>query len=1046
MVCRVGIGVAVWLLATTVANSAQELPSSGSQYVCDVWQVEDGLPQNSVTSIKQTSDGYLWLGTFNGLARFDGVRFTVFDEGNTPALGSSRIVRLDIGPRGELWIITEQGALTRLSEGHFQQFTDREGLPRAGAAAVIRGPDDATVLLDWAGGIHRLAGEGWIHDPHWEFPRGETITLYTDPDDNAWVWFHQQAQIGRVLEGQIVALEPPDEVQGAGVKSFAPSRARGLWIVLANKIWHYDPEDSSWKQTDWEVPPSMHALTQTLEDRQGNLWVGTYGQGLLRFGSSAGCQRFTAQNGLAHDAVRALWEDREGSIWVGTDGGGLNRLKPRNVVMYDGRHGLTADVVMSVAPDPQDPEALWLGTNGGGFNRFRRGMITPIVLEPHLQSNDFVYGLFADRDGGLWFGSYDEGIWRYHKGVLERAGNRGRWAGKPLLAGLQDNAGTIWLGGGFGLVTLKEGRFTDLHSKLGWSNLVVRALAEDSAGTVYAGTYGMGLARFRQGRWTWFTEADGLSDNHISALYVDRDDTLWIGTVNGGLSRFRDGCFHTATLQDGLPSNSVFGVLEDGLGQLWLGSNRGLVRFRRRELNDYLDGLSETLPWHLLNREDGLNSSECGGGAQPSCCKTPDGKLWFATVKGLAMVDPTRLRSNPFAPPVVIEEVLLDGEQIADQWSLAGDRGAGTASVGKLATVSNPDATLVHLGKNESPLCPLIVPPGKRRLEIHFTALSLMMPHKVRFRYWIEGLDASWIDAGTARTASYSHLPPGQYRFRVIACNNDGIWNETGAALAITVLPQWWQTWAFRAGAVAGVGGLLSWALLLRWRRAQHERAVETAFTQRLIRSQEDERHRIAGELHDSLGQDLLVIKNRALLGLRGAEAPSHSAEQLQEISKIAEQSLEGVREISRNLRPFHIDRLGLTKAIEAMVAAAAGASGFRCNVELRSVDGLLPRHSEIHLYRIIQELVNNIIKHSDASEASLSLGPAHGKLVLTVQDDGRGFDYATVFGRPASEHGLGLTDIAERVRMLGGKLQCDSRPGKGTRWGIEIPVTKTTL
>lgn len=321
-----------------------------------------------------------------------------------------------------------------------------------------------------------------------------------------------------------------------------------------------------------------------------------------------------------------------------------------------------------------------------------------------------------------------------------------------------------------------------------------------------------------------------------------------------------------------------------------------------------------------------------------------------------------------------------------------------------------------------------------------------MMPHKVRFRYWIEGLDKSWIEAGPARTASYAHLPSGHYHFRVIACNNDGVWNETGAALAITVLPQWWQTWTFRTGFVAGVGGLLRWFLLLRWRRAQHERAVETAFTQRLIRSQEEERHRIAGELHDSLGQDLLVIKNRALLGLRGAETPSHAVEQLQEISKIAAQSLEGVHEISRNLRPFHIDRLGLTKAIEVLVEAAAGASGFRCRVALRSVDGLLPPRSEIHLYRIIQELVNNIIKHSDASEASLSLGPSQGKLVLTVQDDGRGFDYAAVFGRPASEHGLGLTDIAERVRILDGKLQCDSRPGKGTRWDIEIPVATPPL
>jgi signal transduction histidine kinase/ligand-binding sensor domain-containing protein len=1018
-----GVGIALWLLGFTLTTSAAEFPSNSDQYTSDHWQVEDGLPQNSITSIKQTSDGYLWLGTFNGLARFDGVRFTVFDEGNTPALGSSRIVRLDVGPQGNLWIITEEGALTRLANGKFQRFTAEEGFPAAGAAAVIRGPANSVLLLDRKGDVHRLSGDRWSRDPLWEFSGDGGITLYTDSDGNPWVWFRQKGRIGRVVNGEVAWLEAPGEVQGAEVKTFAPSRAGGLWLVIANRIWFHETKSSTWKPTDWEVPAPVHGFTYMLEDRGGNLWLGTYGGGLLRFGSSAICERFTLRSGLSHAAVRALWEDREGSIWVGTDGGGLNRLKPRKVVMFDQRHGLTADVVMSVTPDLQEDGALWLGINGGGLNRLQQGKITPVVVEPLLPRDAFVYGAFADREGGLWMGTYDQGTWRYHGGRLRRVGESGQWVGQPLLTGLQDRAGTIWLGGGFGVAIVRNGRLENLNAHLGMSNLIVRALAEDSAGRIYVGTHGNGLSRFAQGRWTHYSEEDGLSDNHISALYVDREDSLWIGTVNGGLGRLHQGRFSTLTLRDGLPSNSIFGVVEDELGRLWLGSNRGLVCLPRQELMDYLDQRRPALVYRVLNRADGLNSSECGGGAQSSCCRTPDGKLWFATVKGLAMVDPASLQSNPLPPPVIIEEVWLDGQPVA---------------------AARLMAQAQNLPTDRRCSQRIVVPHGKPRLEIQYTALSLMIPQKVRFRYWIEGLDADWIDAGSARTASYAHLPPGNYRFRVIACNNDGVWNTTGAALGITVLPPWWQTWSFRALAVAAVGGLLFWLVRLHWRRIQHVRAVETAFTQRLIRSQEAERHRIAAELHDSIGQDLLVIKNRALLGLRNVDTASPPADQLQEISKVATQSLEGVREISRNLRPFHIDRLGLTKAVEVMVTAAVNASGLRCSVELQPVDGLLAPDSEIHLYRITQELVNNIIKHSDASEASLCLKPAHGKVTLTVEDDGRGFDYAVVFGRPASEHGFGLADIAERVRILSGKLQCDSRPGKGTRWQIEIPFAKT--
>jgi two-component sensor histidine kinase/streptogramin lyase len=583
-----------------------------------------------------------------------------------------------------------------------------------------------------------------------------------------------------------------------------------------------------------------------------------------------------------------------------------------------------------------------------------------------------------------------------------------------MLAGLEDQSGGIWLGGRGGLLRWQDGQPVQIDPVPGWSNVVVRVIAEDSAGNIYVGTSGKGLLRWRGGEWRAYSKKDGLGSDTVAALYIDAEDTVWIGTWHGGLSRFKEGRFFNYSILDGLPSNCVGSITEDDHGHLWFGSNRGLFRIQKQQLTSVAEQGRKPLVVNSYGMADGLSTLECVGGAQPTVCNAPDGNLWFATVRGVAVVNPGELAVNRVPPPVIIEEVTIDEEALAPHQGAWSSAGSG-----------------------------ITVPAGKDRLELRFTGLSFGAPERIRFRYRLDGLDAAWVDAGTSRKASYAHLPPGRYRFHVTACSKDGVWNEAGTSLAIAVLPPWWMTWWFRVAVVLGTGGVLFWLLLLRWRRMQHERSIETAFAQRLIHSQEGERKRIAAELHDCIGQNLLAIKNWALLGLRSGGDQSRKTAELQQISEIATQSIEEVREICRNLRPHQIDRLGITKAIELMTGTASSAAGLRCDIEIGPVDGLLAQNAEIHFYRIIQELLSNIIKHSYASSAFVFVKPEERNLVLRVEDDGRGFDFEAVLGRPASEHGMGLSDIAERVKILGGKLQCDSRPGAGARWRIEVPMQR---
>jgi signal transduction histidine kinase len=429
-----------------------------------------------------------------------------------------------------------------------------------------------------------------------------------------------------------------------------------------------------------------------------------------------------------------------------------------------------------------------------------------------------------------------------------------------------------------------------------------------------------------------------------------------------------------------------------------MSSNRGIYRVSRRGLQDFAEGRISSITSVSYGKEDGLANTECNGGRQPAGLRARDGRLWFPTQGGVAVIDIALLTTNPLPPPVVIEDVYLNRQQIG----------------------------LSHEVR---------IDPGQENLEIHYTGLSFIKPEYMRFRYRMEGLDSGWIDAGNRRAAYYPYLPPGSYTFVVRAANSDGVWSDEEQRLRITVLPPFWRTWWFAA---LSAFALVAIALLAYRRRVsalKRAHSAQEAFSRQLIESQERERKRIASELHDSLGQNLLVIKNWAMIGLGALKDGERGRDEFQEISSAAAQSISEVREISYNLRPHLLDEVGLTEALRSMLKKVAASSGIEFSVEIDPIDDLFSKPSEISIYRIVQEGVNNIVRHAEARSAQVSIREDGREVTIRISDDGKGFNPSGgVNGK-----GLGLVGMAERARMLGGKFAAHSAPGEGTNIFVKV-------
>ncbi|MGH7176570.1 MAG: ligand-binding sensor domain-containing protein, partial [Tepidisphaeraceae bacterium] len=676
-------------------------------------------------------------------------------------------------------------------------------------------------------------------------------------------------------------------------------------------------------------------------------------------------------------SFRTFYEDREGNLWLGTNGQGLYRVRKQAITTYSKPQGL---VDRNVYPIYQDRAgAIWIGAWQSGLSRLRDGSFTNYTVRDGLASG-LVTALYEDRAGRLWVGAHHDhnGGLRILKlgqdGRFTTVGNQSGQGGqilpdRTLVSAIhEDRAGALWFGTTRGLARYQAGVSTIYTEKDGLAGDDVRVIIEDAAGQLWIGAYG-GLTRLKDGQFTGWTERDGLPSNNVRALYQDREGVLWIGTYDGGLGRFKDGRFTRYTTRDGLFNNGVFQILEDARGRFWISSNRGIYRVRKEELNEFAAGQRREITSIAYGRSDGMLNVECNGGLQPAGIKARDGRLWFPTQDGAAVIDPEAMPANPQPPPVIIESFLLDNAPVVFDREVR-------------------------------------IQPNQENFEIQYTALSFINAENLRFKYKLEGLDHDWIDAGTRRTAYYPHVPPGDYTFRVIAANSDGVWNNEGKSLRVVVLPPFYRTWWFLSLAALGVGAAVWLSFRSRVAQLRREHAAREAFSRqmldaqenfsrRLIESQEAERKRIAAELHDGLGQNLIVIKSWAALGLTQLDPDALVREQFDEISATAVQSLNDVREIIYNLRPYQLDSIGLSNTIKFMLEQLAAASGISFMIEVAPLDKVFSPEAEVIFYRVVQECANNIVKHSRATEATVLIEREARAVHVTIEDNGRGFSIA---------------------------------------------------
>jgi signal transduction histidine kinase/ligand-binding sensor domain-containing protein len=943
------------------------------------------VPQMTVRAMVQTRDGYLWLGGYNGLGRFDGVRVRWFTMADTPSLSSDAVSVLCEDRSGNLWIGTDDGGIVRYRDGEFVSFGSQQGLTEVEVRSIC---EDREGRL-WVGtrnGLFYFANERFTAWSGTRLP-SETYALAPGPDGSLWIG--ASGGLFRLMQGSTEALAI---VTNGPVPSVAVDPHGATWAMFDSRRNIRIP---------WQSPraePELHGI------RYGWFHMGRGGSFLLA-GTQGTLSRLTSDGSPAVVArfekrrFSSLCEDFEGNIWAGVESHGLYRLRQKQVTTHSTADGLPTDSLTTIAED--NTGRIWLGTFGRGLFVSENGSTNfRSVRPPALHT---VTAFLERCDRSLWLGTYHGPSYWFMETQFVAQPNIGFGA----RAIYEDREGALWIGTvRHGVERHRDGQVKRFTTGEGLSSDLVRCLAQDAGGDMWVGT-ARGLHRISNDKITRFAGEETLARQAILGLYADKRGAVWAGTAGAGLVRYHSNRLQTITVGHGLASDWIEQILEDDDGYLWLGTEAGILRVSRADLEACAEGRTHFVNCLTLGLEEGMIAPRCGSGFKPSCMKSSTGHLWFCTPGGLVVVDPKNVRPRSQPPPVHLESVTGDDRLL----KLRAARGSHPAAV--------------------------VIPPRVTRVGFHYTGLSFSAPDKLRFRYRLEGYDEHWVNAGAAREAVYTRLPAGTYRLRVTATNKDGVANETGATLAVTVVPPWWQSWWFRATAMAGLTGMVFGIYELRVVQHKKARAVQESFARRLIESQEKERKRLAHELHDSLGQSLQVIKGRTQLAARQISNPAQCAQQFEEIDDTVSRAIQEVRAISHALRPAELDQLGLTKAIEWMVENVSVSSTAHFASELENLDGVFSPEMEISLYRIIQEGLNNVVKHAAATEVILELKRESNAVRFSLLDDGRGF----LKTNWKSNGGLGLESIAERAKFLGGTFEIQSAPGKGTRLTVLLVV-----
>ncbi|HEX5221601.1 MAG TPA: two-component regulator propeller domain-containing protein [Verrucomicrobiae bacterium] len=983
---RAGV-VLFWLTFSACAGQGAR------EFLVQNWTREHGIPGTTVTSMAQTPDGYLWLGTFAGLARFDGVRFVTWDLRQKAGVPDNSVSTLSVDGQGNLWIGTSGGHLVRLSAGRFTAYLPPS---RQTADRYLQ-----RVIDDRAGTIWALNYEGGL-----SVSSGDSFCALTNTPEllalvrgaNGKVWAASPNQLLNSSDGQLQSVWSAEQESGFQINALAAARQDGCWMAGNGQVRLF--KDGKPHRARAVLGGKEAAILGFLEDREGSLWLGTYGGGVLVLDPGGEVKRLTRDQGLPSDLVRCLFEDREGNLWAGLEGRGLARIRRAMFASYGRTEGLSDETVLSACEG--DDEEIWIGTNGDGVYRVGRGEIQRFGANEGL-TNEFVWSLHCDRAGKVWAGTWGDGLFRFEGG---RFFNTSPEFGPAtvVLALHEDRQGVLWLGQRTGpervIECIENGKRRTLAVPGSLPRVDVRNIAETRDGSLWFGTVEEGLLRLKQGEFRCYGTNDGLPAIGISTLHVDDDGRLWVAAADAGLMILEAGKFMRVAITSDVIDRNINQITDDGLGHLWLGTRNGVVRVKKNDLLQCASGRSLHLDWRRFSKADGLPSNVCSGGG----FRARDGRLWFPTLMGMAVVNPRHITPDPPPPAVMIEEAFVANKRIYDH-----SAPAGHSAVVKIA-------------------------PGTGPLDVGFTALSFTAPERVSFRYQMLGLDDVPVEGGNTRVARYNRLPPGRYEFQVAARSEGGAWNQATSSLAIQMLPHYWQTSWFRfLGIVALLGGTAGIARIVILRRV--ERRVATLERQRAL---EAERSRISQDLHDDLGTSLMEIKFLSTVAGSPSRSPNEVRECLTDINNKSLELVKALDEIVWAVNPKNDSLPNLVNYLCLFAQEFLRTASIQCRLDVPAGLPDLPLNAEQRhtLFLVTKEALANAAKHATATEVRLRVALEDARLTLVIEDNGRGFD-ATA-SKPDRN---GLRNIESRMRHLGGSARFRSVPVQGTRVELELPL-----
>lgn len=970
------------------------------------WQTDEGLPDNSVTGVAQTRDGFLWVATRGGLMRFNGSTFTLVPVLNAPGI-TNRVVRVMIlDRRGRLWLGMERGQVICLDPAGAKIFGRAEGLPDNEAVSMTEDAEGAVwvgfpkVLVRIQDGLCTR-----VDNPGGSSTAGVSRVV---ADSKGEVWYLQDKQVGVIRDGKLqgrLTMEASEARICAG--------SSGLWICDGLRVLRY---------SEGRPPEEMgrlekNAMPRVLrEGRSGELWIGTANDGLFRLNAGV-----LEKVPTSHQEIDCFEEDKEGNLWAGTHGGGLNQIRPMAMVLIGREAGLPSDSVRSVCEDAAG--GLWVVLQNGKLARSLND--SWLVEEVGAWPGEGANCVTADQEGGVWVGGRTRGLHYFKNQEWRSYGRSEGLASGTVRSLLSARDGSLWIATDSPrqLQRMSGGKLQNIKMPAGNSEIrSIRAMVEDVAGNVWIGTAGGEILRADGQSLTLEPSISETEPNSVRSMHASPDGALWIGYAGGGIGRFKNGQYGRVTSREGLTADFVSQLLSDARGSMWITGSRGLSEVGLTDLADVAEGRRARLRTRVFGRAEGLIGLQPSFDCSTGVCKGRDGRLWFAMRNGLLMVSPDKVWDNPVPPPVVLERVAVDDGTVA-LYDPA------------FAVQDEKDTPLQELRSSEMALT---LPPGHSKLEFEFAALSFTSPENVHFRYQLENFDQKWIEAGKGDRVSYPRLPAGNYHFRVIACNNSGLWNEAGAALAVVVTPFYWQTWWFRVLALtvftAAVIAMVRYVSFRRLRARMLHLKQEAALHK--------ERARIARDMHDEVGAKLTRLSLLSEMFDDQANLPPAARAEVREISETARETILAFDEIVWAVNPRN-DTLGdLTHYLCRHAENFFDGTQTECVFDLPQVIPPLMLSTEVRhqVFLAAKEAMNNVLKHAGASEVRIRLVLNGESFELLIEDNGRGFDPAAAV--PRNGGGNGFNNLHERMQGIGGRFDFRSNAGQGTDVVFTVPVS----